>query len=82
MRRDIRFLEGKLFEQLNDGREELMQYNDPGMLQGFIIPLWQRYAVVAIVCAKDPGNPDLETDDGVRALPELASINYQQDSVE
>ena len=52
------------------------------MLQGFIILVWQRYAVVAIVCAKDPGNPDLETDDGVRALPELASINYQQDSVE
>ena len=82
MRRDIRVLEGKLFEQLNDGREELMKYSDPGMLQGFIIPLWQRYAVVAIVCAKDLGNPDLETDDGVRALPELASINYQQDSVE
>ena len=82
MRRDIRFLEGKLFEQLNEGREELTKYSDPSMLQGFRSPLWQRYAVVAIVCAKDPGNPDLETGDGVRALPELASINYQQDSVE
>ena len=38
--------------------------------------------LATMALAKDPGNPDLETDDGVRALPELASINYQQDSVE